>query len=227
MTELNKKKRKELANYLDIPENQITLKDEDSNDKYNEYFVEDDGTYYVMDEDESREAAYEDIEGCVDDMGLSAFSKDFQERILDNYLEDRWFEEVCKEDYENYVNDIESENSDTYANRLVEECIDAGIIDDDEIDEDGEYTGDKDLQEELSEYLYEKVGENYSSYAAWYNWTFGEDEMRWAVKEGYVNLNMDDLVDECIEVDGYGHFISRYDGETIELDKFYAYKIDD
>ena len=39
---------------------------------------------------------------------------------------------------------------------------------------------------------------------------------------------MNAIVDKCIELDGYGHFISSWDGDTIELDYgLYAYKQSD
>lgn len=38
--------------------------------------------------------------------------------------------------------------------------------------------------------------------------------------------DMDEFVDDAIDADGRGHFISRYDGEENELNGFYIYRVD-
>lgn len=230
MLSTNQKKLKELADYLSISVDEIEINDEDSNDIYNEYRTPE-GVFYVMTEEESEEAVRDDVENLLDDLGIEAFTPSFQERILDEYLDDDWFESACRESYESYATDIEDEpdrvEDGKYANRLIQECIEHNLIKDEEINEDGEYTGKKDLIEELSTYIYEQIGNEYDSYAEWYKFDFGNEELTYLIKNNIVELDIDGIVEECIEADGYGHFISSWDGKTYELDTFYAYKMDD
>jgi hypothetical protein len=223
----NAKKQKELAKYLEIPIDEIKIEDEDSNDKYNQYYTPE-GTFLVMNEEDSREAVKDDIESLMDDIGLDSFTPSFQETIIDKYMDEEWFKDYCKEDYEAYASDIETEpdrvGEGKYDNRLIQECIENHIITDEEINEDGEYTGKKDLIEELSTYLYERVEKDYDSYVAWYKFEFGNDSLTYLIKNNNITFDIEGITDACIEADGYGHFISSWDGETIELDTFYAYK---
>ena len=187
------------------------------------------GTFWVLNEDEAKEATYADIENCMDDLGLDSFTEGFVDWILDNAVDDDWFDTCCKEDYENYAADIEGEEDRTgrgYENRLVEECVSNGLISERDI-VDGKYTGKEDLQELLANYLYEDAGNNYGSYAKWYLREFGAKEFNYLIKQGIISIDMDAIVDECIEEDGKAHFIARYDGKEVELDGYYAYKQED
>ena len=47
--------------------------------------------------------------------------------------------------------------------------------------------------------------------------------MRDIIKNLCISVDYDGIAQECIEMDGYGHFIAGYDGVTIELDEYYAY----
>lgn len=224
MTTENEKKRKELAEYLEIDENEIQIEDEDSKDIHNEYKTPN-GTFYVLNEEESFRAVKEDVENSMDDLGLEAFTPSFQETICSKYIDDDWFEECCKKDYHNYASDIaeEPDRISDYANRLIQECVEHGIIREDECNENGEYTGIKDLIDELANYLIEDVEKHYYSYADWYKDTFGKKDMRDVIKNLCISVDYNGIAQECIEMDGYGHFIAGYDGVTIELDKYYAY----
>lgn len=226
MLGVNEKKRRELSRYLDIDETDILIEDEDSSDKYNEYYCSD-GIYLVMDEEESTDAVRNDIENSLYDLGIEAFTLTFQEKILDNYIDDKYFSEICENNYKLYAEDIETEQGQDYANRLIDECVEHKLIDTDDIDSDGNYTGDDDLQELLAEYLYDEVERSYSSFASWFQFDFGNDMFRQEIRNGNVDFDIDGIVDECIEADGFGHFISHYDGKTVELDTFFAYKMDD
>lgn len=214
---------KELADYLGISPDEIQLEDNITS-KYTGYLTPE-GTFTVMTVDEAREACYDYISEFIDDVGIGGFTPYFQDRIYDEFLDDGWFEDACKEMQENYASDIESEGGDIGANRLIDECIEEGIISEDDLDEDGEYTGDKDLVEEYSEYLYDRIGREYTSYAKWYVDEFGD--VRDVVRSGAVSLDIDGIVDACIDEDGYGHNLASWDGDTIELPSFMAFKQDD
>ena len=225
MTTTNEKKLKELAKYLEISENDIQIENEDSNDKYNRYLTEF-GSYYVMDEDESWQAVYDDIESLIDDIGLDAFTPYFQDIIVNDFIDDDYFDTYCLDDYRDYCADIENESDDEYGNRLIREAIENGVIDANEV-VDGKYTGLKDLQEDLACAIHEKIGEEYDNYVDWYRFDFGNEGLLALLKyRDYQDLDLNGIVDFCIDTDGYGHSIASYDGNTIELENFYAYLFD-
>lgn len=220
-------RRRLLAEYLGINPKEIQVTSPRWHD-WDTEFRTPLGTFWVLNEDEAKEATYADIENCMDDLGLDSFTEGFVDWILDNAVDDDWFDTCCKEDYENYAADIEGEEDRTgrgYENRLVEECVSNGLISERDI-VDGKYTGKEDLQELLANYLYEDAG-NYGSYAKWYLREFGAKEFNYLIKQGIISIDMDAIVDECIEEDGKAHFIARYDGKEVELDGYYAYKQED
>lgn len=221
-------RRRLLAEYLGIDQKEIQVTRPRWHD-WDTEFRTPLGTFWVLNEDEAKEATYADIENCMDDLGLEAFTEGFVDWILDNAVDDDWFDDFCKEDYEGYAADIEDEEDRTgrgYENRLIEECVTNGLISEREI-VDGKYTGKDDPKELLAEYLYEDAYNNYGSYAKWYLADFGAKEFNYLIKQGIISIDMDAIVDECIEEDGKGHFIARYDGKEVELDGYCAYKQED
>lgn len=205
----------ELAKYLEVdPE---TIKE---SYRENLFETEDGEEYFVVDEDEAYELAREDIESLYDDIGLDAFTPSFQDWIIDNAVDTSFLEDFVREDYQNYASDIETEDDDEYGTRLAQECVEAGLISEDDF-EDGQYVGDEDLVELLSEHLFEQVDD----YREWFEWNFGGEELARVLKDNMV-IDMDAVVDECISEDGVAHFIASYDGYEIDLgDDLFAYRV--
>ena len=204
-----------LASYLEVDPSTIT-------DGYTEnlFETEDGEEYFVVTEDEGRELAREDIESIIDDIGLDAFAPDFQDWIIMNAVDSDWFEEACRESYANYAYDIESEEDDEYGTRLAAECVENGLVSEEDF-EDGEYIGSEDLAELLSEYLFDQVND----YVEWYRDDFGDSDLTYVVTN-YNLLDMDAIVDECLTWVGIGHFVASYDGDEIELgNDLYAYRV--
>ena len=159
-------------------------------------------------------------------MGLESFSESFQQEIVNDGLVDvDWFKLAMRESNENYVYDIESEESSDskYANRLIEECADADIISDDEIDENGEYTGELDLAEEYAEYLNNREPDA----VEWFRDNFGEREMADVVRENNL-LDEDAVAERCVESDGVANSLASYDSEERTFDykgtTYYIYR---
>ena len=204
-----------LANYLEIDPAEIK-----EGYRENLFETEDGEEYFVVTEEEAYDLAKEDIENTIDDLGIDAFAPDFQDWIMNNAVDTSFLEDFVKEDYQNYASDIEYESDPEYGTRLAAECVEHGLISEDEF-ENGEYTGDEDLVELLSEFLFEDV----SDYKEWFDFNFGKGELTKILQNNGWALDTDAIVDECISWDGVAHFISFYDGKEIELeDDLFAYR---
>lgn len=217
--EYDESRAKALADYLGVDVDTIR------NTYDNTYETEDGEEYLVVDEDEAYGLAKESIESYIDELGISGFTEGFQDWIKMNALDADWFEDALRESEEFYVDDIESESSNTYANRLIEEMVDAGILDESDLDEDGldvnEGVDIYDKKSEYVDYLVENAGDPFD----WYVDNFGEEELDALIKEGTISIDTDAIVDEAIDLDGIAHFIATYDGDEIELDDgWYAYR---
>jgi hypothetical protein len=222
---------KALADYLGIPVESVEIEDDPYDDARCEYDTSD-GTFIVMTYDEAKEAMKDYEEELIDDVGLEGFSDWFQDWIIDNALSPSdWFEDVCREDWESYASDIEYESNDTYGTRLAQECVENGIISDDDF-VDGEYVGDLNLEEELAEYLFNQAYEDYNgNFHKWYVDNFGDEDLRDLLKNGSVSMDIDAIVEQLIQEDGFGPSLAVYDGEEHELAddrgyiQFYAFRV--
>lgn len=218
-------KIKALAEFMEVDESQVEYKGSspDYPDKWDEYEV-DGETYTVMTEVEADDALYEDVDNFIDDVGISGFSPDFFNWICQNALDQDWFEEACEEDNRFYAEDIQSESGEIGANRLIDECLEADIISESKLDDDGNYEGDLDLVDKYTEYLNKKDAEEYNGdYVQWFIDVYGESELNNGVREGYVGASYDlqAIVDEIKSWDGYGNNLARYDGrENIQNDLY-------
>ena len=210
-----------LASYLECDPEEITIDEWDSN-----VLKTPDGEYAVYTDEEADRAAVEYEEGIIDDLGLEAFTDSFLSYVLCYCVDDSYFEDICREDYSYYAEDIKYESDDEYGNRLNQECIEAGLISESDIDEDGDYIGDEDLVDLLAEHHVEITKQNYDSFADWYFSELGIDSMNAVIKENPDLLDIEAITDELISWDGRGHILSFYDGKEIELDDdLYAYRL--
>lgn len=206
---------KALADYLEVEPDTIKV----AYDYTDNLFETEDGEeYLVVTEEEAYEAAKDDIINFIDDLGIGGFTPGFQDWILENAVDTDFLYDYVREDYDNYVYDIEDEPDDEYGTRLAAECVENGLVSEEDF-EDGEYVGDEDLGELLVTYLVDQVDD----YREWFVSNFGKDELNRVLQDA--NLDYDAIVDECISWDGIAHFIARYDGEEIELENdLFAYR---
>lgn len=217
-----KDKLRALAEFKDVSISEITYEG-DMTDPWDEYEV-DGESYIVCTEEEADQLLRDDIENFIDDLGL-AFTDYFNDWIIENALiGGDWFEDACQEYEESYASDIENEAGDHSASRLIDECIEAGIISQDDLDEDGEYTGDLDLVQEYADYLVEDIGNSYDSYLEWYRDDFGDESIRNLIDEGVIQFDIDMIADEVARLDGYGNNLARYDGVENEQNGFYIFR---
>lgn len=204
-----------LANYLGVEPSTINVAYEYTD---NLFETADGEEYLVVTEDEAYDLAKEDIENTMDDLGLEAFTPQMQDWILENAIDQDYLYDYVREDYENYVYDIENEPDDEYGTRLAAECVENGLVSEEDF-ENGEYVGDEDLSGLLVDHLVDEVDD----YGDWFISNFGMDEFKHILDN--TNFDYDAIADECISWDGVAHFIARYDGEEIELDNgLYAYR---
>lgn len=216
-----------LAEYLEEPV-------ENFKEGYRENIVENTETgeeYFVGNYDESYEAARIDIENVYDDLGLDAFTKDFQDWIIDNALDIGWFEDFLRDSMEGYVEDIEYESDDVFENRLIAEMFDNGILSEDNFENFGKdnpiLKDDVDIEEKKEEYI-EYLIKSGDDPITYYKYNVGFDNLRDIARKGYgPDIDMDKIVEKCIYLDGIANFVARYDGKEIELDDdLFAYRID-
>lgn len=91
------------------------------------------GTYNVLTDSESYDAAYQRINDIWDDLGLESFTPNAQIYIRDNFIEPTdSLDEYMEEDFYEYYTDIESESDSCFENRLQRELAEVdGFFEDD------------------------------------------------------------------------------------------------
>lgn len=219
-----------LAKYLELPVKAIIYDPDHDIYGYGTQFNTPDGTYVVMDSDEANQAVYDDVEQLISDLGLDAFSENFQDWIVNNALDDDWFEQYCYENYRSYAEDIDYEEDEEYGSRFLQECVENGIISGFDI-VDGEYLGDEDMDDlykKFADSMVVDIGNRYDSYYAWAKFNFGSDWVSEVIENGDADFDLAAIVEELIDTEGYGPTLSQYDCKEIDLgDDLYAFKQDD
>lgn len=91
------------------------------------------GTYNVLTDSESYDAAYQRINDIWDDLGLESFTPNAQIYIRDNFIEPTdSLDEYMERDFYEYYTDIESESDSCFDNRLQGELAEVdGFFEDD------------------------------------------------------------------------------------------------
>lgn len=224
-----------LAEYLGVDvesleelyDNVFIVNDEDS-EFYGQEFV-------VYTDYEADEAVKEDLENIVEELGWVVNLP-----IGDYVRNDSWFDDAKHESNEFYARDIMSEADDVYESRFVAECVDRGVIPDDddwfEEDEDGKLTIIKPISDGTPDAIYdaedffdafvESLDSDYEDSYEWFIDNFGESELGYYIENGSLSIDFDHLAEDVIRHDGRGNSLSSYDGEEHELDDdYYAYRV--
>ena len=223
-----------LAEYLDVDvddleeiyDNTFIVNDEDS------MFYEQE--YVVYTDYEADEAVKENLERIADDAGWV-----FDLPIGDYISNGDWFDEAQQESNENYAYDIMGESDDVYESRFVAECVERGVIPDDddwfEEDEDGKLTLVKSIgdgsdaiydAEDFVEAFVESLNSDFEDGFEWFMDGFGESDLRYLIREGRLNIDFNELAEDVIRYYGRGSELSPYDNDEHELDgDYYAYRV--
>ena len=211
-----------LAELLGVDESEITQGYDD-----NVFEISDGREYLVLTEDEADDTFHDYEMNLIDDLGITAFTPSFQSRILTEFADADWFEDAYREMEENYAYDIEYESDDTYGNRLVQECYDAGLIDDDDfgVDENGDvdYRDCQLSTDELAERLTDYLVDSIDDFVEQFKFEFGEEELNKVVERNNL-IDWDAVIEEIERLDGRGLTLARYDGIEIDYDDYYIYR---
>lgn len=228
MSELNEKRidfeeRKEaLATFLGLNEEEKEEIEEGYTDGALEYGKEE---YLVLTDDEADDMFREQQEQIFDDLGIESYSEDFQDWIFRNALKEDWFEEAMEESNRSYCEDIVRERSREFENRLVEECYERDLIEDDDFeqDEDGDPDFEKCLvdEDDLINRMMEDMAED--DPVEWFRDNFGESELSDAVKDHNL-IDLDEVIDELQKWDGRGPTLAGWDGNENEEGDFFIYR---
>ena len=200
-------KKQVLGNYLDVDIEEIE-------DGYDENHFEVNGDeYMVLTEDESYDE-YKDWEmSLIDDLGLEAFSENFQEHILENCINESWFKQVAEEESQYYIEEMDDEELLDYAHNhdIAEDVEDTDNLSEREIErirEDCEEVYEEEILEQgISEYFENIYGRGWAK------------EMKDTLQN---EIDWDKVIEDLYDWDSrdvlWGSMAS-YDGNVIELDK--------
>lgn len=179
----------------------------DSIDFWDDNTIEVDGqTFLVLDDSEADEYYNNYQRELIYEIGFEGFNDNFKGWIIDNCIDEQHFFDVMNESNEYYLDEIETEHSNTgeYDNRLKEEIAENGCSD-------------------REEYL-DLLNSNYENAIEWYRFNFGDEQFEGYIKDNDYVVDWDSVIEECKSVDGRG-ILASYDGFEIELqDGYFAYR---
>jgi len=181
--------------------NEFTCQDDDAN----EYRV-------FKNEDVAEEMAVEEVREDIEYQPEN-FSRDFLMDFVD--VDDFLVLDIENANYD-YVKDIEDESNDKYANRLIAELVDNGLISENEaLTTDPTELSDEFSQDYINLLTSEQIGDDNG--VQYFIDNFGEDEFFKIVIDNNL-IDFENASQDAVNMDGIAHFLARYDGETIYLD---------
>jgi hypothetical protein len=137
-----------------------------------ERFKEAGNEYLVLTDDEADEKALEYEKNLLEDIGIEGMDK----YVYEDYIDADWFNNAMHEYNEGYAWDIkeESASSDTYVNRLHEEMVERGVMDEPEWPDEDDFTHEREEyereefdEEEPDENDFESDDEYAEAYSEW------------------------------------------------------------
>lgn len=215
---MDEDKVKILVEWLKSEGNEVS--EEDVEEGWGDNRLSVNGNEYMVCTDEEADEAYDDyMRSGIDEMGIHYFNEWFQDWIINNCIDEDWFEDSLREEADYLAGEWLSERSSMYANRLVEECYDNNLIDDDdfETDEDGDpdyeqcTVDDWDLQERFKDWYVDN-----DDAIEWFKMNFGEEEFKDAIQEHDL-VDWDAVIEQCRYDNGRG-CLAGADGAENEFD---------
>lgn len=173
--------------------------------EYNNVFNINGAEYAIYnDYDAAEEEAVEQTIEILKDCGLNDFLEDVA--INHNMLDLQWFK------------DANEEHANFYA---YDESIEF-IADAEELEqlERGEITEDEIRENIYNNMIIEDAAEAFNDFI----FNFGREYTMEIIKK-YDLLNYEELAQYCVDVDGVGHTLAYYDGEELEYNNYYLYRV--
>lgn len=193
------------------------------NEYMNHYYATDGGEEYIVyaNYDSAEQDAITRVEEDLEE-NAEYFNQDWLMGFVDG---EDFFRSVFDEWNYAYAEDIENEGSRKYENRLIEEMVDWGIMDEEEAESDeAETIADMRKDDFVSELTDDQISQGGGGYDYYEN-NFGKEEaMRVVMENNLINIYVASR--DAVDTDGVAHFISSYDGNEIELrgSGAYAYR---
>lgn len=180
------------------------------------------GTYNVLTDSESYDAAYQRINDIWDDLGLESFTPNAQKYDIKK-LE----EKIAKEEDNPYKEKLKEDLKDLTRERdRISERLEVVWV---EFDYD-EFTKWIEPYEDNKDNLIDKAVQtkmaDWDNSLEWYLDEFGKGTIGYLLNNGLAEIDMDGLVDYIIDTDGRGCELAGWDGVENEQDDFYIYKQD-
>lgn len=186
----------------------------DSSNNDNAYVIGDSGEYTIYrNEDLAEQDA---IEKVKEDLQESA--EYFNEEWLMGHISaESFFENLFNEWNMGYATDIMTEDDSIYGNRLIAEMVEWGIMDSDEANSrDAEETANERIEDFVQALTEDQINQGNEG-LTYYIDNFGKEDAMKVVVENNL-IDMDSASKDAVNVDGIGHFLSSYDGNTIYLE---------
>ena len=163
--------------------------------------------YRVFDENELEDYAVQSTEDLLEyDTGISGLAEWAQEEAIEKFCTYDW-ETDMHESNLSYASDIASEEgAEGYANRLIEEAVERGIISDDDLDENGDYNGG-DYYELIDDFA-DDMDSEYGTMSEWFESIYGRN---WS-KE------VSDALKNQMDWRGIAEWVVQMDGATAQVD---------
>lgn len=179
---------------------------EDVSQNYGDEYSVNGADYLVLTDEEADEAAKQDVKDRFDDMGLESFSENFQEEIINNHTDKDYFWDDMHESNASYCRDIAEERDYEFGNRLVQECYERELIDDDDFEKDEEGEPDHEQcifdEDELVDKLTDDMDSGYDNSVEWAKYVFGNEEISRIAKEHPDFIDIDAVAEAVVSSDG-------------------------
>lgn len=185
--------------------------------------------YYVLEDDEADEMAKEYSRETLDEHGLEGMSEHFKSYIYNNFVNTSWFDDEMEDSHRTYAYDIKSEDatSGEYVNRLHEEMVERGVMDEPKWPEESDFEDDEDgyeaAKDEYRDKLESEVDDNiddfvksmsddYDNGLDYWRQNFGSDELAEIINKNNL-VDLDEVAEYMVKTDGRGQSIASYDND--------------
>ena len=173
--------------------------------EYNNIFNINGAEYAIYNDYDKAEA--DAVQHCVDIIEDCGVSENLLNIAINHNMVDlSWFMDAATEYAEDYAY---NESIEYLADAEELEQIDAGIVSEDEIRE---------------KYYNSILPSNAEGVFDEFIYQFGRDYTIEIIKK-YDLLNYEELAQYCVDVDGVAHFLAAYNGEELEYNNYYLYRV--